>query len=111
MNDAKLQDYNSKVVNGEEKLDIDYSSSSGIDSKRDSSDDNCSEIIDNSGVMPTLSLTTENMNKGINKTAGINAAGANPDTNSVDIVPNNGNGKHARFSVNNVDAQEGNVSK
>ena len=33
------------VFSNDNNVEIDYSSSSGIDSKRDSSDDNCSEII------------------------------------------------------------------
>ena len=82
------------VLSTDNNIEIDYSSSSGIDSKRDSSDDNCSEIIDNNLKLIVNDQTTK-MN------------GDEPPP--VDIESEKSSkAKQARFLVNNVgDEQKG----
>ena len=81
------------VAEGENKIDID-SSSSGIDSKRDSSDDSFSEVCDEHNET-IINLTQFNKNK-MNHSNG-------HDTFEDDIKPE---GKHARFLVNNLGGEQ-----
>jgi hypothetical protein len=87
MNDTKDQ-YKMSVEKIDNKTDIDYSSSSGIDSKRDSSDDNCSEV--NVKTSTILSEQAIEMN-GIKNTSSNPQDGGNADKR-----------EQTRFSVNNV---------
>ena len=86
------------VFSNDNNVEIDYSSSSGIDSKRDSSDDNCSEIIDNN-----LKLI---VNDQIVKMNGDSTPPSPADIeNEKSPKP-----KQARFLVNNVgNDQKGNL--
>ena len=92
MNDTKDQ-YKISVKKIGNKSDIDYSSSSGIDSKRDSSDDNCSEVNVNTSTI--VNEQTIEMN-------GIKNTSTNPQN-----CGNADRGEPTRFSVNNVDKDEG----
>ena len=78
------------VAEGENKTDID-SSSSGIDSKRDSSDDSFSEVGDEHNET-IINLKGNKMN---------NSNGH--DSFEDDINPE---GKHARFLVNNLGGEQ-----
>ena len=78
------------VAEGENKTDID-SSSSGIDSKRDSSDDSFSEACDEHNET-ILDLKVNKMN---------NSNGH--ETFEDDVKPE---GKHARFLVNNLGGEQ-----
>ena len=108
MSDTKELNYDADVADGDKKFDIDYSSSSGIDSKRDSSDDNCSEIIENPSKVISYNLNSGNMNSEIKEPAGNNPSNTNFESGSIITGASNG-GNNARFSVNNVDNErEGN---
>ena len=78
------------VAEGDNKTDID-SSSSGIDSKRDSSDDSFSEVCDEHNET-ILDIKGNKMN---------NSNGH--DSFEDDIKPE---GKHARFLVNNLGGEQ-----
>ena len=79
------------VFSNDNNVEIDYSSSSGIDSKRDSSDDNCSEI--------NLKLI---VNDQISK---MNGDESTPSSAEIDCEKNS-KPKQARFLVNNVGSDE-----
>ena len=79
------------VFSNDNNVEIDYSSSSGIDSKRDSSDDNCSEI--------NLKLI---VNDQIPK---MNGDESTPSSAEIDSEKNS-KPKQARFLVNNVGSDE-----
>ena len=91
MNSTKEQ-YKINLEKGDNKGDFDYSSSSGVDSKRDSSDDNCSETNLNSSTI--VSEQTIKMN-------GIK----NSQSKESGHVDNKR--KQTRFSVNNIDDDDG----
>ena len=107
MSDNKKENYNVNVINSENKFDSDCSSSSGIDSKRDSSDDNCSEMNDTNLRSTPYALSTGNMNNKSkiceNSSSQLNNSG------NCSIDTNNAGGKQARFLINNVDNHEGNL--
>ena len=85
------------VFSNDNNVEIDYSSSSGIDSKRDSSDDNCSEIIENN-----LKLIVSD------KTIKMNGDSTPPSSADIESETNS-KPKQARFLVNNVgNDQKGN---
>ena len=85
------------VFSNDNNVEIDYSSSSGIDSKRDSSDDNCSEIIENN-----LKLIVSD------KTTKMNGDSTPPSPADIESETNT-KPKQARFLVNNVgNDQKGN---
>jgi len=88
MNDTKDQ-HKISVEKIDNKTDIDYSSSSGIDSKRDSSDDNCSEVNVNTSTIINEQVIEMN---GVNTSSNPQECG-NPDNRK----------EQTRFSVNNVD--------
>lgn len=79
------------VFSNDNNVEIDYSSSSGIDSKRDSSDDNCSEI--------NLKLIVND------QTLKMNGDESNPSSADIDSEKNS-KPKQARFLVNNVGNDE-----
>ena len=85
------------VFSNDNNVEIDYSSSSGIDSKRDSSDDNCSEIIENN-----LKLIVSD------KATKMNGDSTPPSPADIESETNT-KSKQARFLVNNVgNDQKGN---
>ena len=92
MNSTNNQ-YKINLEKSDNKGDFDYSSSSGVDSKRDSSDDNCSETNINTSTI---------VNEQTIKMKGIKSTQSN--------TQESGHGdkkKQARFEVNNIDDDEG----
>ena len=84
---------------------MDSSSSSGIDSRRSSLNDNCENNSD-SGTMPLSTSNTNNVNDILKKTDENNAPPSEYGQDTTITGAGIGGGKDARFSVNNVNGDE-----